>query len=217
MVHRAGRRGRPPAARWPELNAAGAALIGARSRRGHVATCAHGAWPDHYASAGCPAGTAGRGCLAPPPERPRDAAARRVSPDPQAGGRTNLRQETPELWPGAQLALYEARGPCASSPPWRLGPPRGDPGALDHPIPRLTRRSLIGRLCALARAVYDRRRHRALPPTLPADRRLPCARRIAGRPRANAPPSKRSRRSVALAPPAETGPFGLRIVQRRGA
>ncbi len=43
-----------------------------------------------------------------------------------------------------------------------------------------------------------------------------CARRIAGRPRVNAPPSRRSRRSAALAPPAETGPFGLRIVLRRG-
>src|SRR5438105_10513506 len=43
---------------------------------------------------------------------------------------------------------------------------------------------------------------------LPADRRLPCARRSAERPRANAPHSRRSRRSAAFAPPAETRPFG---------
>jgi len=72
-------------------------------------------------------------------------------------------------------------------------------------LPFLTRRSLIGRLYALARAVMIDGRHRAIP----ADRRLPCARRNAGgRPRANAPPSRRSRRSAAFAPPAETGPFG---------
>src|SRR5437870_8482826 len=59
-------------------------------------------------------------------------------------------------------------------------------------------------------------RRRALPQLFQPIGEWPCARRIAGRPRANAPPSRRSRRSAALAPPAEAGPFGLRIVLRRG-
>src|SRR2546426_12348276 len=59
-------------------------------------------------------------------------------------------------------------------------------------------------------------RRRALPQLFQPIGEWPCARRIAGRPRANAPPSRRSRRNAALAPPAETGPFGLRIALRRG-
>src|SRR3989442_6446675 len=58
-------------------------------------------------------------------------------------------------------------------------------------------------------------RRRALPQLFQPIGEWPCARRIAGRPRANAPPSRRSRRNAALAPPAETGPFGLRIALRR--
>ena len=83
-------------------------------------------------------------------------------------------------------------------------------------LARLERRSLIGR-CAPwhGRSMIDGRR-RALPQLFQPIGEWPCARRIAGRPRANAPPSRRSRRSAALAPPAEAGPFGLRIVLRRG-
>src|SRR5207245_2970084 len=68
------------------------------------------------------------------------------------------------------------------------------------------------RLCPLARPVYDPPTLPYTPPILPADRRLPCARRrIAGRPHANAPPSRRSRRSAGLAPPAKTGPLRRRL------
>jgi hypothetical protein len=44
-----------------------------------AAAVAHGTWPADHASADCIAATARRGCLAPPPERRRDAAARRVN------------------------------------------------------------------------------------------------------------------------------------------
>jgi hypothetical protein len=43
-------------------------------------------------------------------------------------------------------------------------------------LARLERRSLIGRLCALARAVYDRWTSPSTAPTLPADRRMVHAR-----------------------------------------